>query len=96
MLNDSGRNDAYEKAIKRAVERKKREKGSCEVLDAGAGSGILSMFAARAGADYVHACEQNGHMCDVGEETVCINGYGLKIMFHNKTSDVCLRKNPKV
>lgn len=84
MLNDSGRNDAYEKAIKRAVERKKREKGSCEVLDAGAGSGILSMFAARAGADYVHACEQNGHMCDVGEETVCINGYGLKIMFHNK------------
>ena len=84
MLNDSGRNGAYEKAIKRAVERKKREKGSCEVLDAGAGSGILSMFAARAGADYVHACEQNNHMCDVGEETVCMNGYGLKIMFHNK------------
>ena len=23
-------------------------------------------------------------MCDVGEETVCINGYGLNIMFHNK------------
>ena len=84
MLNDSSRNDAYEKAIKRAVERKKGEKGMCEVLDAGAGSGILSMFAARSGADYVHACEQNGHMCDVGEETVCMNGYGLKIMFHNK------------
>ena len=84
MLNDDGRNGAYEKAIARAVERKKQEKGRCEVLDAGAGSGILSMLAMRAGADFVHAVEQNGHMCDVGEETVCMNGYGLKVMFHNK------------
>ena len=58
MLNDTNRNDAYEKAIKCAVERKKAEKGTCEVLDTGVRSGILSMFAARASADYIHAVEQ--------------------------------------
>eukprot|EP00951_Prasinocladus_malaysianus_P027874 scaffold252005_cov21-Prasinocladus_malaysianus.AAC.1 len=37
-------------------------------LDAGAGSGILSMMAARAGATSVVGVEQSAHMTDVGEE----------------------------
>ena len=34
----------------------------------GAGTGILGMMAARAGATQVIGVEQNGHMADIGEE----------------------------
>jgi len=84
MLNDSSRNAAYEKAIKRAILKRKEMNLKSEVLDVGAGSGLLSMFAMRAGAEHVYAAEMSGHMCDAGEETVCMNGYGTKIMFLNR------------
>jgi hypothetical protein len=51
------------------------------VLDAGAGSGILSMMAVRAGADAVVAIERQAHMADAGEECACMNGYGAAIQF---------------
>ena len=99
MLNDAGRNDAYDRAIRKAVERwKTRRSGGRErsnsrsggksiktpgplVLDAGAGSGILSMMAVRAGADAVVAIERQSHMADAGEECACMNGYGAAIQF---------------
>ena len=48
MVLDQQRNDAYEGAIRRAVERK-RAAGCTDLLalDVGAGSGLLSMMAAR-------------------------------------------------
>jgi hypothetical protein len=42
------------------------------------------MFAMRAGADSVYAVEMSPHMCDAGEETVCMNGYGTSIMYLNR------------
>jgi predicted RNA methylase len=99
MLNDAGRNDAYDRAIRKAVERwKTRRSGGRErsnsrsggksiktpgplVLDAGAGSGILSMMAVSAGADAVVAIERQSHMADAGEECACMNGYGAAIQF---------------
>ena len=84
MLNDSARNDAYESAIKKTISRRKGLKLKNEVLDVGAGSGLLSMFSMRAGADKVYAAEMSLHMCDAGEETVCLNGYGTSIIFLNR------------
>ena len=46
------------------------------MIDAGSGSGLLAMFAARAGADlHVTAIERSAHMTDVGEEIACVNGF---------------------
>ena len=76
MLLDSQRNDAYERAIKNAIESK-RAFGEKDLLalDVGAGSGLLSMLAARAGADKVVSVEMSQHMCDVGEECTVMNGF---------------------
>ena len=53
MLNDVERNRSYEAGIEAAV----REGGGRTVLDLGAGTGLLSLMAARAGAERVYACE---------------------------------------
>ncbi|MDB4946862.1 MAG: Protein arginine N-methyltransferase 1 [Labilithrix sp.] len=53
MAGDGVRMDAYARAIARVVTP------GCTVLDLGAGTGIMSLLAARAGARRVHACEIN-------------------------------------
>lgn len=67
-------------ARRRAVAQK-RAAGCAAVsaLDVGAGTGLLSMMAARAGAAAVHAVEVSGHMCDVAEEATLANGFLGKI-----------------
>ena len=50
MLNDTFRNDAYDRAITRVVQTFKQEKNRNPlVLDIGTGTGLLAMFAARQG-----------------------------------------------
>eukprot|EP00899_Mesostigma_viride_P015398 jgi/Mesvir1/2385/Mv22134-RA.2 len=85
MLLDEKRNGPYDAAI-RAVVEEKRATGVKEVvaLDIGAGSGLLSLMAARAGADRVWAVEHNKRMCDVGEECVVMNGAVAKVIIVNK------------
>ncbi|MFL6027502.1 MAG: methyltransferase domain-containing protein [Friedmanniella sp.] len=45
------------------------------VLDAGAGTGILALYAARAGARRVHAVEADPVLCRYLRQTVARNGY---------------------
>ena len=116
MLNDAGRNEAYDEAITCAVRRVKglrvngraetKDAGDdssapptkttrpCSVIDAGSGSCLLAMFAARAGADFVTAIERSAHMTDVGEEIACVNGFAGKIhCLHRDARHVLTRES---
>jgi cyclopropane fatty-acyl-phospholipid synthase-like methyltransferase len=70
MLRDSIRNESYRHALNHAV------KPGDAVLDMGAGTGLLSMFAAHAGASEVFAIERTG-----------IAKFALKMIDDNGLSD---------
>ena len=82
MILDAERNRAYNEAIQKAVASRKSSAYGQKVhcLDMGAGSGLLSMMAARAGSDYTYAAELSAHMCDVAEECTIMNGFLDKIL----------------
>ncbi len=54
---------AYEGAIKRAVQRLKEEEGEVHALDLGCGAGLFSAMAAKAGATSVVACDMLEPLC---------------------------------
>jgi len=66
MLSDKVRNEAYRSAIAAVV------KPGDRVLDMGAGSGVLSIFAAQAGASRVHAIERTD-IAEVAREIIASN-----------------------
>ena len=68
MMNDVERNTAFQAAIESVV-----RPGSL-VLDIGAGSGLLAMMAARAGAERVVTCEAVPQVAAVAREIVARNG----------------------
>ena len=71
VLQDRARNDAYDLAITKVIQKKG---GEARVLDIGTGSGLLSMMAARAGAKYVIACEGKKPIADIARYIVRKNG----------------------
>jgi SAM-dependent methyltransferase len=84
MLNDTARNDAFERAIKVAVAR---EGQNARILDIGAGSGLLSMMAARAGATNIVACERVPIIAETAERIVALNGLEREIRVIKKASN---------
>jgi predicted RNA methylase len=68
-LKDAVRTTSFQTAIERTVQR------GDVVLDVGAGTGILSLFAATAGARKVFAVEIDGYLCECLAETVRANGF---------------------
>ncbi|XP_062074738.1 protein arginine N-methyltransferase 1.6 isoform X2 [Humulus lupulus] len=88
MLNDSPRNRAYAEAINKTIT------APCHVLDIGAGTGLLSMMAARAmgsGASMpqgkVTACESYLPMVKIMRRVMRLNGMEKNIYLFNKRSD---------
>ncbi len=73
MLNDTERNDCYDRALQRAV-----RPGSI-VLDIGSGSGLLAMMAARAGAAHVYTCELNAAVAETAREIVAANDFADRV-----------------
>eukprot|EP01113_Clastostelium_recurvatum_P020831 TRINITY_DN2465_c0_g2_i1.p1 TRINITY_DN2465_c0_g2~~TRINITY_DN2465_c0_g2_i1.p1 ORF type:complete len:387 (+),score=104.44 TRINITY_DN2465_c0_g2_i1:24-1184(+) len=78
MLKDAPRNDAYN----RALSLNPSDLRDKVVLDVGAGSGILSLFAARAGAKKVYAVEASA-MAQYTKLVVEQNGFQDKITVIN-------------
>lgn len=70
MLSDKVRTDAYRQAI---VDNPSLLKGAI-VLDVGCGTGILSLFAAQAGASTVNAVEASDKMASVATQIAKDNG----------------------
>ncbi|KAK9148207.1 hypothetical protein Scep_006964 [Stephania cephalantha] len=92
MLNDSWRNRAFREAIEKTVKK------PCHVLDIGAGTGLLSMMAARAmdscdaqqNADsrgIVSACESYLPMVKLMRKVLRINGRETKFQLFPRRSD---------
>ena len=80
IVRDQRRNDAYEAALRRMV------KPDDLVLEIGAGSGLLSMMAARAGAERVVACEMSAAVAESAEIVVRTNGLSDKVRIVPKHS----------
>lgn len=80
MLADTARNDAYDAALKAMV------KPEMQVLDIGAGSGLLSMMAVRAGAKSVCALEMVKELADITKSIVQENGFKDQIEVISKKS----------
>jgi SAM-dependent methyltransferase len=74
MLADKVRNKAYQRAIESSVSR------SDVVVDLGCGVGILSLFAARAGARKVFAVEKT-EIIDTARQVAVCNGLAGQIEF---------------
>lgn len=68
ILRDDVRNFAYAQALRAHV------KPDMVVLEIGAGSGLLAMLAARAGAKHVYACEMEPLLAQAAAENVRRNG----------------------
>lgn len=86
MIKDSARTGAYRSAIMNNKEAFKDK----VVLDIGCGTGILSIFAARAGAKHVYGLEY-AHIADYAKQIVKDNGLEDKItIIKGKVEDVTL------
>ncbi|XP_022737385.1 protein arginine N-methyltransferase 1.6 [Durio zibethinus] len=83
MLNDSYRNKVFRLAIDKTLTK------PCHVLDIGAGTGLLSMMAARAMGlnGMVTACESYLPMAKLMRKVLHRNGMGKAINLINKRSD---------
>lgn len=80
MVSDGPRNRDYERALQKVIGP------DSVVLDIGAGTGLLSMMAARAGAAQVISCEANPAMAALATDIVAGNGYAARIKILPKSS----------
>jgi len=83
MVNDGDRNGAYDAALRKALAKLGDD---ALVLDIGAGSGLLSMMAARAGAKQVVTYEAVDALVPIATKIIDTNGYGDKVTVVNKMS----------
>ncbi|XP_063467680.1 protein arginine N-methyltransferase 7 isoform X7 [Symphalangus syndactylus] len=86
MLHDKDRNVKYYQGIWAAVSRVKNRGQKALVLDIGTGTGLLSMMAVTAGADFCYAIEVFKPMADAAVKIVEKNGFSDKIKVINKHS----------
>lgn len=86
MLHDHDRNEKYYEGIREAVGRVKARGEAVIVLDIGTGTGLLSMMAVTAGADFCYAVEVFKPTSEAARCIVEKNGFSHKIKIINKHS----------
>ncbi|XP_037109470.1 protein arginine N-methyltransferase 7 isoform X2 [Syngnathus acus] len=86
MLYDHDRNKKYYQGIRAAVAHVQAKGESVIVLDIGTGTGLLSMMAVTAGADFCYAVEVFKPMAKAAKCIVEKNGFADKIKIINKHS----------
>ncbi|XP_068459183.1 protein arginine N-methyltransferase 7 [Clinocottus analis] len=86
MLHDHDRNKKYYRGIRAAVARVQARGERVVVLDIGTGTGLLSMMAVTAGADFCYAVEVFKPMAEAARRIVEKNGFSEKIKIINKHS----------
>jgi type II protein arginine methyltransferase len=85
IVNDLGRNEVYERALQHFVTPE------TVVLEIGAGTGILAMMTARAGAKHVYACEMEPLIAQAAQENIIRNGYADRItVIPKKSTDLAV------
>ncbi|XP_075931583.1 protein arginine N-methyltransferase 7 isoform X2 [Anarhichas minor] len=86
MLHDHDRNKKYYQGIRAAVARVKARGERVIVLDIGSGTGLLSMMAVTAGADFCYAVEVFKPTAEAAQCIVEKNGFSEKIKIINRHS----------
>lgn len=88
MLDQQVRIGGFEAAIAYAV------KPGMTVLELGAGSGVLSFFAARAGASKVYSVERLPHVAAAAAKFIVANGFGDRVEIVNADASTYLPPEP--
>ncbi|GMS89557.1 hypothetical protein PENTCL1PPCAC_11732 [Pristionchus entomophagus] len=98
MILDYDRNDRYEAALITVIKEKKAKGEYVHVLDIGTGTGLLSLMAARAGADRVTALEVFAPMADCAQKIIDQSGYAdfITVIAHRSTDLSHLGEKPNV
>ncbi|CAG4946707.1 unnamed protein product [Parnassius apollo] len=86
MLHDSERNKKYYRALQLAIEKMHSDGKKANVLDIGTGTGLLSIMAAKCGADSIIACEAFKPMAECCLKILERNGVSDKITVIPKRS----------
>ncbi|XP_045766550.1 protein arginine N-methyltransferase 7-like isoform X2 [Maniola jurtina] len=86
MLHDTERNKKYHRALQLAIEKMHEAGKKANVLDIGTGTGLLSIMAARCGADTITACEAFKPMAECCLKILQRNGVADKITVVPKRS----------
>ena len=84
MLHDTERNKLYYEGLKSAIGMMRNRGEPVRVLDIGTGTGLLSMMAAKIGADSITAIEEFRPMANCAEKIIKSNGYESKIKLIRK------------
>lgn len=86
MLHDEERNKMYYEGLKAAIALKRSQGQPVNVLDIGTGTGLLSMMAAKLGADSITAIEEFLPMANKAQKIIHDNGFSEKIKLIRKRS----------
>uniref|UniRef100_A0A7E4VQI4 Protein arginine N-methyltransferase n=1 Tax=Panagrellus redivivus TaxID=6233 RepID=A0A7E4VQI4_PANRE len=89
MIYDYDRNNRFSEGLKHHIEKMKAQGRDIHVIDIGTGTSLLSLMAARHGADRITALEVFDPMAAVAEKIIAKNGYSDRIkVIHSRSTEV--------